>query len=160
MNAIAQWKRLWAGMVPREQRMVLFAMAVVVLALLWWVALAPALGVVRTADARHRVLDGELQRMRALQSQAQTLQSLPSQSFDDSLRALEITIRQRLGLTARYSIAGDRVTVTLTGTPADALAQWLSQARVNARALPTETRLTRNAAGLWDGTLVMTLPAR
>ena len=78
----------------------------------------------------------------------------------DALRALELTIRQRLGTTARYSIAGERVTVTLTGATPEALAQWLAQARVNARALPAEARLKRTAAGQWDGTLVMTLPPR
>jgi general secretion pathway protein M len=50
--------------------------------------------------------------------------------------------------------------VTLTGTGADALAQWLTQARVNARALPGEAHLSRNAAGMWEGTLVLTLPPR
>ena len=58
------------------------------------------------------------------------------------------------------AIAGERVTVTLAGTPPDALAQWLGQARVNARALPGEARLTRNASGAWDGTLVLSLPPR
>ena len=47
-----------------------------------------------------------------------------------------------------------------TAAAPDTLAQWLTQARVNARALPAEARLTRNAAGQWDGTLVMSLPAR
>jgi general secretion pathway protein M len=52
------------------------------------------------------------------------------------------------------------VTVTLAGTQADALAQWLTQARLNARALPREAQLSRNPAGLWEGTLQLTLPPR
>jgi general secretion pathway protein M len=32
--------------------------------------------------------------------------------------------------------------------------------RSNARALPGEARLARNAAGGWDGSLVLTLPPR
>jgi general secretion pathway protein M len=32
--------------------------------------------------------------------------------------------------------------------------------RSNARALPGEARLARNASGGWDGTLLVTLPAR
>ncbi len=83
-----------------------------------------------------------------------------SRKLDEALRALEQTIRQRFGTTARYSISADRVSITLTAAAPDTLAQWLTQARVNARALPAEARLTRNAAGQWDGTLVMTLPAR
>ena len=69
-------------------------------------------------------------------------------------------MRQVLGTSARMVIAGERVTLTLTGTQADALAQWLTQARVNARSLPGEARLARNASGLWDGTIVLTLPPR
>ena len=42
----------------------------------------------------------------------------------------------------------------------DALAQWLVQARLNARALPSEARLVRSAAGTWDGTLVLNLGRR
>ena len=74
--------------------------------------------------------------------------------------ALEASIKQSLGTSARTLIAGERVTVTLAGTAPDALAQWLTQARVNARALPGEARLYRNSAGLWEGTLVLTLPPR
>lgn len=150
----------WAALAPREKLLVSAAAAVVGLALLWWLAVAPAVKTLRGAEAQHRVLDAQLQQMRGLQAQSQALQAQPQQGADESLRALEATIRQRLGLTARTTVAGDRVTLTLTGTPPDALAQWLTQARVNARALPAEARLTRNAAGQWDGTLVMTLPAR
>lgn len=150
----------WDGLASREKALVLVAGLLVGLAVLWWLAIAPALGTIRQAAAQHQTLDVQLARMQALQAQAQSLQSQPRQSADESLKALEQTIRQRLGTTARYSIAGDRVTVTLSGTSADALAQWLTQARVNARALPGEARLNRTAAGLWEGTLVLTLPSR
>ena len=98
--------------------------------------------------------------MRSLQAQAQALQSQPKQRGEEALRMLELSVRERLGTSARLVVAGDRATITLSGAPPDALAQWLTQARVNARALPGEARISRNAAGLWDGTLVLTLPAR
>ena len=56
------------------------------------------------------------------------------------------------------SVVGERVTVTLKAASADALAQWLVQVRLNVRTTPTEARLVRNAAGTWDGVLVLTLP--
>ena len=53
-----------------------------------------------------------------------------------------------LGANAQMQVAGgsagDGVLVTLGGTPPDALVQWLSQARGNARAVPREVHLTRS----------------
>lgn len=150
----------WAALAPREQALVAGAVALVAFALLWWVALAPALATLRSAEKQHRALDNQLQQMLRLQAQARAMQAQPRQSHDDAMRQLELAIRQQLGVSARYSIAGDRVSVTLSNTPAPALAQWLSQVRANARALPGEARLTRNASGGWDGSLVLTLPPR
>ena len=150
----------WDGLRPREQAMVAAAVVVVSFALVWLIALGPALATLRSAEAQRRSLDAQLQHMRGLQAQAQALQSQPRQGYEEALRLLELSVRQRLGATARMVISGERVTITLTGTSADALAQWLTQARVNARALPGEAHLLRNAAGLWDGTVVLSLPPR
>lgn len=152
--------RKWGLLAPREQQLVAAAVALVLAALLWWLLLAPPLAVMRAAQAQHRALDGQLQRMLGLQAQAKALQSQPRQTLEETTRVLEATVREKLGATARINIAGERVTVSLTGASPDALGQWLTQARTNARALPAEARLTRNAAGLWDGTLVLALPAR
>ena len=148
----------WAGLAAREKLLVAVAIAVVAAALVWLVALGPALSTLRTTEEQHRNLDAQLQHMLGLQAQAKTLQAQPKQNRDEAVRQLELAVRQRLGTAARTQVAGDRVTVTLLGTTADALAQWLTQARVNARALPSEARLVRNAGGLWEGTLVLTLP--
>jgi Type II secretory pathway, component PulM len=150
----------WQGLPPREKTLVAAAAVVVAVALVWLVALGPALGVLRSAEGQHRILDAQLQNMRSLQQQAQGLQAQPRQNRDEALRRLEASVRQRLGTTARMAVTGDKVNITLAGAPADALAQWLAQARVDARALPSEARLTRNPAGLWDGTLVLVLPPR
>jgi len=160
MKIPPQWTATWAGLAPREKMLAGGAAALVLLALVWWLAVAPALSVLRSSDAQHQALDAQLARMRALQQQAQALQGQPKQNQDESMRMLESSVRQRLGTSARMVVAGDRVTLTLTNTPPDALAGWLSQARVNARAVPAETRLTRNAGGGWDGTVVLTLPPR
>lgn len=160
MKQMQALRERWAGLAARERALVAGAGGLVAIALLWWVALAPALGTLRSAEAQHRTLDNQLQHMRRLQAQAKAMQSQPRQSQEEAMRQLEGAIRQQLGLSARYSIAGERVTITLTNTPAPALAQWLTQVRTNARAIPGEARLTRNATGGWDGSLVLTLPAR
>jgi len=153
-------RQRWATLAPREQALVGAAVLVVVVALLWWVALGPAIATLRSADAQHQALDVQLQQMRRLQAQARAMQSQPRQSHDEAMRLLEGAIHDQLGTSARYTIAGERVTVRLVNTPAEGLARWLTQVRSNARALPGEAKLTRNATGGWDGTLVVTLPGQ
>ncbi len=160
MSRTSQLRSRWQALAAREKAMVAAAGAIVGAVLLWMIAIGPALATLRTAEEQHRALDAQLQRMRTLQAQVQVLQAQPKQSYEEALRMLELTVRQRLGTSARLVISGERATVTLSGTPADALAQWLAQARVNARALPGEARLYRNSGGLWEGTVVLTLPPR
>ena len=155
-----QLQARWAALAPRERLLVGAAAGLVGLALLWWVALGPAITTLRTAGEQHRVLDTELARMQRLQAQAKAMQSAPRQNPEEAMRQLEAAIRQQLGTSARYVIAGDRVTVTLANAQPAALAQWLSQVRANARAIPGEAKLTRNASGGWDGSVVLALPAR
>jgi general secretion pathway protein M len=181
---LAPLQARWRAMAPREQTLVRIASSVIAIALVWWVAVAPALHTLRSAENQQRTLEAELQAMQSLQVQAQMLQSQPVINRDDALRALQASVVQTLGTSAQLNVIGDRATLTLRSTPAEALSQWLVQARVNARALPSEARLTRApavatpttspgsppaalslagaapaAAALWSGTLVLSLPA-
>jgi general secretion pathway protein M len=182
MNPLQQ---RWASLAEREQRMVLVAGSVVGLALLWWVALAPALQTLRAADAQHAQVDAQLQAMRTLAAEATTLRSQRALGYDEALRNLENSVKQTLGTGASLSVSDTRASLNLKGVSADALAQWLSQARINARVVPSEARLQRsNAAAAaapiapsatpdaaasatpsapvatWDGVLVLALPSR
>ena len=156
MNLLKQWQSRWRGMPAREQRLALLALAVVSLALLWWLALAPALAVLRAAPAQHQVLDKQLQQMQHLQAQAKALQAQPALSTDQTRLALEAALKL-LGPGAQMTVQLDRVTVTLKAVGPSALAQWLATARQNAHVAPVEARLVRNPAGSWDGTLVLIL---
>jgi len=160
MSRAALLRARWEGLAPREKTWVAGAAGLIAAAVVWLVLIGPALRVVRSAPQQHRVFDAQLQRMRGLQLQAKALQSQPKQNHDEAVRQLEASVKERLGTSARLLASGDRATVTLTGTAPDALAQWLAQARVNARTLPSEAHLHRNSAGLWEGTLVLTLPPR
>ena len=158
----------WQTLAPREQHLVRAAAALVALALLWWLALAPALHTLRSAPARHAALDAQLQQMHALQTEAQALKNAPRADPDNATRALQTSVTERLGPSARLALSGDRATLTLQNTAADALALWLVQARSNGKAVPQEVHLTpsnapadpRNPSTHWDGTLVLALPAR
>ncbi|MCR6478289.1 type II secretion system protein M [Variovorax sp. ZS18.2.2] len=179
MNFSEQLKARWAALETRERQMVGAAIALVALALLWWVALAPALRTLAAAPAEHAQLDAQLQQMATLQNRAKALQSQPRLARDDALRSLETSVREGLGVNNAQlmTAGGDGATVTLRATPASTVAQWLAQARGNAHAVPREVHLTRapvappatptpaskDAPQLpqvrWEGTVVMALPA-
>jgi general secretion pathway protein M len=186
MNPVAQ---RWASLAAREKAMVVGAGLVVGLALLWWVALAPALQTLRGANAQHAQADAQLQSMRLLAAEATALRGQRVLGYEESLRNLENSVKQTFGAGATLSVSDARASLTLKGVSADALAQWLSQARINARVVPSEARLQRSNLGagaaasaaapsstasgstatatsaaptpvLWDGVLVLALPAR
>ena len=78
MSLHTAWQTRWQTFSVREQRWLLVALALVSLALVWWLAMAPALAVLKSAEAQHRALDVALQQMQGLQQQAQALQALPT----------------------------------------------------------------------------------
>ena len=180
MKNLSLW---WAGLAAREQRWVAAAAALLGAALIWWLAMAPALKTLRAAPAQHAALDSQLQTMRAQAAQAKEFRAQRALSFDESQRALESSVKQTLGTGANVAINDSRANLSLKNVSADALAVWLNQARINARVVPSEVRLTRSAAPAvaasgatlgtapgalpgasnpqhWDGTIALTLPPR
>ena len=145
---------------PREKTLISAAAALVGLALLWWIGIAPALNVLKTVKTQSISLDAQLQQMQGLQAQAKALQALPKIKSGDAARALETLARQRLGASTQVSVIGNQASLTLTSASPDVLAQFLSQARASASALPSQARLRRSATNpqVWDGTLVLSLP--
>ena len=154
----------WARLDARERRLVSLATTVVVLALVWWIGLAPAISTLRVAGEQRHELEAQAQQMQRLQGEAERLKALPKLGQAEALKALETAIQQRLGSGGKMSVVGGRATITLKEVPAEALADYLSDARANARATPVEARLTRapgSAPGTpvrWNGTLSLSLP--
>lgn len=157
MKASAVMRQAWGRMALREQRLVVVATVLVLAGLAWSLALAPALRVLREAPAKIVTLDAQLQTMQSLAAQARGMQKRPAVSREETLRALESSLRQSLGAGAQLRISGDRATVVLKGVSPDLLAQWLGQARVGARAIVSQADLVRGTNG-WEGTLVLDLP--
>ena len=159
-GALAPVQARWAQASAGEQRLARAMGLVLALALVWFVALQPALSTLRSAQTQGPQLRAQLQTMRQLQAQAQALQAqararaqTPESKPSDLLEAALAT----LGGKARLSLNGDRATVSLEGSDADALAQWLAQVRLNVRARALELHLTQSQ-GLWRGTIVLQLP--
>lgn len=152
------WTQRWTALAPRERRLVRLAATLSSAALLWWLALAPALHTLAGAAGQADVLDLQLQQVRSLRQRAQALQAQPRLGLDNARHALEATVRQRLGSSAQLSIQGERATLTLKGASPEALADWLTLARVNARSVAVEARLQRSPTEPgWNGTLVLAL---
>lgn len=148
--ALGESRRRWAGR----------ALVVVGLALLWWLNLGPAVQTLRTAPLQASALDTQLQTMRGLAARAASLKGQPRIGYDEAMRNLEQSLKQRFEASAQLAVSGERATVTLRNANANALAEWLAQVRANTRAAPVEARLTRASSGGWDGTLVLSLPRR
>ena len=125
-DTLAPLRARWTQLDSRERTLVLAALSVVGVALLWWIGISPALGTLRQADAQRSSLAAQVQKMQNLQAQAQAIQSQPKINRDEAMRALESSVKG-LGPTAQLNVAGDRATVTLRNTAADALARWLSR---------------------------------
>jgi general secretion pathway protein M len=158
------WQAAWARRSPREQQLLGMGVWVLGLAALWMLALAPALRTWQEAPARQALLDAQSQRMRQLQAQAQSLQRPVTLSRADAAKWLEKSLAE-LGPNARISLQGETATLSLQAAPAAALARWLSQARDNAQALPTQAQLQHASPSgpnsldvTWRGSLVLRLP--
>jgi general secretion pathway protein M len=160
-----KYKRLqqsWETLEPREQNFVLTALLTVAVALLWFVAISPALGVLSTADVLQNSLDSQLQQMRVLQSEAKSLQGQNKVTGAAAAQALEASAKERFGASAQVVLSGSKATLTLRGASGDSLAQWLSQARLIAKALPVQAQLRRVGVdpATWEGTLVLSVPVQ
>ncbi len=167
----------WASLAARERIMVAAAIVLISTALLWWVAIAPALSKLSQVRAAAPAVEAQLQQMRSQANEATLLKAQRSLSYDESLRSLESSIKT-LGTGATLSVSDTRANITLRAVSGDALAQWLAQVRANARLVPSDVRLKKAgasaspaaassatpaatpAAAAWDGSIVLNLPAR
>jgi general secretion pathway protein M len=159
----------WAALASRERVLVGSAIALTAVALVWWVGISPAISQIKQARNASPQLDAQLQLMRSQAQEAATLKAQRQLSYDESLRSLEASIKT-LGSGAALSVNDARASIMLKAVSGDALAQWLAQARSNARLVPTELRLQKTAASTsagtattattWDGSVVLNLPVR
>lgn len=164
-QTFAPLQQRWQNLANREQNLLLLAGGLVLLAFVWWVALAPALNSLRTAPIRHAQVDRELQHMLRLQAQAEQLRQQPAGMIGDARTLLQQSLAADLGSTAQLQWLGQRAQVTLTAAPAPALARWLSKVRDDTRASTAEMKLNRAPAGnspdatvRWNGSLLLDFP--
>lgn len=166
----------WQALQARERAMLGAALAVVLAALLWWLAVAPALATLRQFDTRSGELDLQVQHMQALRQQARSLQEGQAVGISPAaaMRSLQNATPQLLGKSAQVNVAGDRATVRFQRVAPEAFGQWIAQMREQARATPVQLDIERTersasanaqasadaktgAAPLWSGSVVLAL---
>ena len=153
VGALAPLRQWWRALPARERRLLALAAGVVLLAVLWWLALQPALQTLRTAPAALEAAEAQLRTMQRLAAEATELRNTPPVNGEQAAAALRAAT-DRLGEQAKLSLQGDRAVLTLNGISTSQLRDWLAEARSGARARPVEASLLRSGPG-YSGTLVL-----
>ena len=147
----------WLRASAREQVALRIAATLLVLALVWWVGLQPALKTLKNARTQAPVVRAQYEQMLQLQAQAAALRAQVQQPVSDPKAVLQDSI-STLEKNARVALAGERATVSFKqARPAD-LALWLEQLRLKAHSSVLEMHMTQ-AAGLWSGSVLVQLPS-
>jgi general secretion pathway protein M len=154
---------VWSHRSGRERAMLLAAAALLTAAFAWSTVLGPALRTLSTADKTRATLEGQLQAMLDMQTQAKALQSQARMSAAVVSQTLLAAVEPTFGKNARLVIANNQATLTVNAVSAQALGQWITVARVNAQSKPTVVQIAKttnpdNTEVLWSGTLQMALP--
>jgi general secretion pathway protein M len=152
-DALGQW---WRSLGTRERRALQLVLVVLAMALLWWVALAPAARVLRSAPAERELLDAQLQQMQALAAEARRLRGVAPISPDQAGAALKAAAA-RLGSRGQLTVQGGRATLSVKGLTGAELSAFLAEARTGARARVVQATLAQASPGLFDGNLVLGL---
>lgn len=166
--------RRTALLTPREQSGVAGVAVILLVALVLGVGVLPAWRSLQQGPARQQALNAQVARVAQLEIQAQALKSRPVWRGAEAATKLQAS---SAGLAApgavgapgssaaeplQLSLSPQQAQATLRALPASALSAWLTAAREQAHAVPSEARLTREAgaegADRWSGTVVMRLP--
>lgn len=142
------WQALqahWQKRSARERKLLWLAAAVLGLALLWPLGVAPALSTWLVANQRQAEIDLQTRQMLQLQGEARQLKTPARVQRQEAIALLESSAANLLGKDARLQVQGDVLRVSLVAAPAKGLAQWLAQAREKALALPHSARLEQVA---------------
>lgn len=157
-TALATWRQRPA----RERSLIVVGVTVLLLAAAWTGWIGPAWSTWREAPQRQAALEAQTRQMLKLQAQAQHLQTPGRIERDKALRMLSASTQSLLGKGAQLTPQGEGLRVSVKAATAAGLAQWLSQAREQALAIPSQVQLQReDTAGAetsWSGTLVLRLP--
>ncbi len=158
-------RQIWQQRSLRERLLLQVAAWLIGVTALWTLGLAPALSTWQEAPARQAALDQQTQEMLQRQGQARRLTSPQAITRAEAVQWLQAHVSE-LGAKAKLQMQGEQMQLTLEASPAEALAEWLGQAREHAHARPLQAQLQQTpdstvsaATGVvWQGSMVLSLP--
>ncbi len=155
-------KTYWQKITPRGKQLFIAASILIGVAFCWWILLSPAIKTIRSAPELHKNIDTQIQSMQSLSNEAKKLQSQAKMGTEEARQALQNTVTQRFGSTAQLNVQGSRATLILKNATPLSIADFLSQARINARTLPSEVKMTRSPSPStgWDGNMTLVLSTK
>lgn len=166
LNSLLQPARqIWQQRSSRERLLLQMAAWLIGLAVLWTLGLAPALHTWQEAPNRQTALDQQTQQMLQWQGEARRLTSPQAITRAEAVQWLQAHVAA-LGPKAKLQMQAEQMQLTLEATPAEALAEWLSQAREHAHVRPLQAQLQQTAHSkndaatgvAWSGNMVLSLP--
>ncbi len=146
------WAQRWRHLGARDRRAMVWGGIVLVLALLWGVALGPAVATLREAPAQIAAERATLERIKAMAHEARALQpttSSGSGSAMDRLREASDALAEQV----QISTQGNLLVVNVSDVQPEALGAWLAGVRKTAHLKPSEASLRVSASGGWSGTV-------
>lgn len=149
----------WLNLAVRERWLLGLALGLVLGALLWMLAIAPAWRVLRSAPAQLEALELQWQAMQGLAAESRELRAIPPLPLAQAQAALTASA-QRLGDKARLGVQGERAVLDVNGLAGEVLAAWLAEVRASARVRVTTAQLNRQPDGVYRGKLELAIGGR
>ena len=154
---LASLRQRFDALDARERRVVLLLLWLFGLALLWFVAVGPALHTVRAVPAEREKLEQSQFEMNAQATEAKALRAVPAVQPAQARAALEAACA-RLGASVQLQVTNGRAVITLRELRPEELNALLAEARSAARAHAVEAQLQHVPTGGYSGTLTLAQP--
>lgn len=163
LKSLSPWLQKFQSLPSKDRQPLQWLAITLICFVLWFWNIAPALKTYQQAPLQLAQLEQQTEHLKKLQEQALALQKAPRLKVQDASATLAQSVTDIFGSSAKLSLDASRATLNLTNVSAEALAQFLSVARNQAQALPTEAHLQKTSTGsqeLWRGTLILSLPTQ
>jgi type II secretory pathway component PulM len=148
----------WTAIEPDQRRLLSFAILMAAFAVFYIGGVRPAMKTIASTPAKIERGEAALSRIKGLAEQAGALQKTAKVSRAESYASLDASAKKYAGAIALRAVS-DTAVATVDKLKGAELSAWITQARMSARAVPSDVDAARDpATGLWSGTITFKLP--